>query len=213
MTGEVDCHDPGHLDSYSLCAWPRSEGPVGNEMTSGEARFKEIHRACSGPIDAYCRRRLSPELAKDAAADTFLIAWRKIDEAPPGSDALPWLYGIARGVVSNARRSSFRAGRLSRKVRSIGIPRDDSPDDVVVSRHESSQILIALDELGPSDQEVLRLSIWEELSGRDLAIALETSEEAARQRLSRAKGRLAASYNRLERRGWQRPVALERGVR
>ena len=181
-------------------------------MTSDEARFGELYRDCFRSVHAYCRRRTSADRAHDAAAETFLTAWRKIDEAPPGSDVLPWLYGIARGVVSNTRRSSFRARRLGRKMVSIGPPRQDWPDDVIVSRHETGQILIALDELSAGDQEVLRLSIWEELSGREVAIALETSEEAARQRLSRAKARLADAYDRLERRGWPRSVALEGGV-
>jgi len=182
-------------------------------MATSEERFGEMYRGCFRPVHAYCRRRTSADQANDAAAETFLTAWRKIDHAPLGSDALPWLYGIARGVISNTRRSSFRARRLGNKLASIGLPRKDSPADVIVMRHENSQILIALDNLSPDDQEVLRLSIWEELSGTEQAIALAISEEAARQRLSRAKRRLANSYNHLEAKGWPRSVALEGGAR
>jgi len=181
-------------------------------MTSGEARFDEIYEACFRPVHAYCRRRTSTERANDAAAEVFLIAWRKIDDAPAGSDALPWLYGIARGVVSNTRRSSFRAWRLDKKMVAIGPPREDSPDDLIVSQHESNQILNALDSLGADDQEILRLSIWEELSGSELAIALGVSEQTARQRVSRARKRLADSYNRLEGRTQARHGAIGEGV-
>lgn len=181
-------------------------------MDSGEARFGEIYRDCFRSVHVYCRRRTSADRANDAAAETFLAAWRKIDQAPLGSDALPWLYGIARGVVSNTHRSSFRARRLGKKLVSIGIPHDDLPDDVIVLRHENSQILVALENLNPGDREVLRLSIWEELSGSDVAIALAISEEAARQRLSRAKRRLADSYNSLEAEGRPRSGALGGGV-
>lgn len=181
-------------------------------MVSKQARFDELYRDYYRPVHAYCRRRTSAERANDATAETFLTAWRKIDNAPQDSGALPWLYGIARGVISNSRRSSFRIRRLGTKVASLRVLHDDSPGDVVATRHETGQILTALDHLSPADQEVLRLSMWEELSGAELAIALDISEEAARQRLSRAKRRLADSYNRFEINGWSRSVSLEGGV-
>ncbi|NNC79101.1 MAG: sigma-70 family RNA polymerase sigma factor [Acidimicrobiales bacterium] len=186
--------------------------PSGSPMTSSESRFGEMYQDHFRPVHAYCYRRTSSDRAKDAAAETFLTAWRKIDQAPHGSDALPWLYGIARGVVSNAHRSSFRAKRLGQKLASIGPPREDAPDDVIVMRHETSQILSALGDLSSDDQEVLRLSIWEELPGSDLAIALSISEEAARQRLSRAKKRLADSYNRLEATASNGSITVEGGA-
>lgn len=182
-------------------------------MASSEERFDGLYRDYYRPVHAYCRRRTSPQRANDATADTFLSAWRRIDQAPPHNEALPWLYGIARGVVSNARRSSFRSSRLSNKIAALRVLRNDSPDDAVATRHESKQILIALGQLSVGDQEVLRMSLWEELSGAELAIALGVSQEAARQRLSRATRRLADSYNRFEINGWPRVVALEGGVR
>lgn len=178
-------------------------------MRSTTTRFDEMYRDYFKPVHAYCRRRTSAETAGDATAETFLIAWRKIDLAPTDSQALPWLYGIARGVVSNTRRSSFRSRRLITKVATSGLSREEMPDDVIVEQHERSRIVLALQQLRPDDQEVLRLSLWEELSGAELSIALDVSEEAARQRLSRAKKRLADAYNDVESVEQRVVVALE----
>jgi RNA polymerase sigma-70 factor (ECF subfamily) len=51
---------------------------------------------------AHCRR----EVTEDIANETFLTAWRKLDEVPQ-DDPLPWLLGVAR----NHRLKQLAAGR------------------------------------------------------------------------------------------------------
>ncbi len=51
-------------------------------MTDDEARFVDIYRRFGKPIQAYCARRTSGSQVADAVADTFLVAWRRIDEVP-----------------------------------------------------------------------------------------------------------------------------------
>ncbi len=65
-------------------------------------------------------------------------------------------------------------------------------------RHEARQILEAMAQLKAAQQEVLRLSVWEGLSGSELAVALDVTVDAAKQRLSRARRELVEAYNRLE---------------
>lgn len=65
-------------------------------------------------------------------------------------------------------------------------------------------VVEALSRLSEADQEILRLSAWEGLSNREAAAALGISADAADQRLSRAKQRLARAYRRVETgRGWR----------
>jgi DNA-directed RNA polymerase specialized sigma24 family protein len=64
-------------------------------MTDDEARFVEIYRRYSKQIQAYCARRTPGSQVADAVADTFLVAWRRIDQVPEGEATLPWLYGVA----------------------------------------------------------------------------------------------------------------------
>jgi RNA polymerase sigma-70 factor, ECF subfamily len=58
-------------------------------------------------VRAYALRRASPDAAQDVVADTFLVVWRRLEDVP--ADALPWLYGIARRVLANQRRSADRS--------------------------------------------------------------------------------------------------------
>lgn len=134
----------------------------------------------------------------DATAEVFLVAWRRIDEVPVGGEALPWLYSVAYGVVSNIWRGISRREKLARKLESIGVESSPPPDDVVVMRQEAVEILKALKKLSRSDQEILRLSIWEELDSSSVALTLDVSRDAVNQRLSRARRRLANEYDRLK---------------
>lgn len=62
-------------------------------MTADEARFAVIYEAYFRHVYAYCHRRTGPDRADDAVSETFLAAWRKIDQVPDGPAVLPWLYG------------------------------------------------------------------------------------------------------------------------
>lgn len=53
-------------------------------------------------------------------------------------------------------------------------------------------VTVMLSRLEPSDAETLRLAYWEELTTRDLAVALACSPGAARVRLHRARKRAGA---------------------
>lgn len=142
----------------------------------------ERHRAA---VLAYARRRLVADLAEDVVAETFAIAWRKREEIP--SEALVWLYGIARGVVSNQRRSEARRRQLSDR---LALERDSAADDpagLVADRLELAHAFDALDE---SDRELLMLVAWEGLAAKQGAAVLGCSRAAFRVRLHRARKRL-----------------------
>ncbi len=61
----------------------------------------------------------------------------------------------------------------------------------VVRRSEDEEVLDALARLRPADREILRLSIWEELTNTEIAKVLEIEPHAVTMRLSRARDRLA----------------------
>ena len=61
----------------------------------------------------------------------------------------------------------------------------------------------ALGRLSPADQEVLRLTAWEDLGVDEVAVVLGCGSRAAAMRLHRARRRLRAEIDRL------RPPAAE----
>ena len=112
------------------------------------------------------------------------MAWRRLDELP--DPVLPWLYGVARRVLANEYRSQSRQDRLHERL--AGLAADEDED----LSAERIWVVEALHRLSDADQEVLRLSAWEDLSGADIAAVLNCSNNAAAVRLHRARQRLRA---------------------
>jgi RNA polymerase sigma-70 factor (ECF subfamily) len=135
-------------------------------------------------ILAYAKRRSSPADAEDIAAETFTIAWRKWNSAPPEA-IRPWLFGIARKVLANSRRGSRRQDRLAAKVTSLT---EQSTIDQPYGEHQD--VNQAMAGLRLADSEIIRLHCWEDLSISEIAIVLDCSPNAASIRLHRAKQRL-----------------------
>lgn len=133
---------------------------------------------------AYAARRSSPTDAEDIAAETFTIAWRKWSSAP--SDSIrPWLFGIARKVLANHRRSSRRQSRLAAKVTSVMETSVAPP-----AYGEHADVDQAMATLRFSDREIIRLHCWEDLAIPDIGVVLGCSANAAGIRLHRARHRL-----------------------
>jgi RNA polymerase sigma-70 factor, ECF subfamily len=145
-----------------------------------ERQFEESFRALAGHVYAYALRRAGPEVAQEVTAETFLIAWRRRDRLP--AEPLPWLYGIARRVLANERRSANRRTALAARV--AAQPLQPAP-------HERHGVIEALARLGERDREVLLLIAWEGLSTKEAAAAMGCSNTALAVRLHRARRRLA----------------------
>jgi RNA polymerase sigma factor (sigma-70 family) len=145
--------------------------------------FDDLYERHQRAILAYTLRR-TPSVpdAEDAAAETFVIAWRRRDGRP--DEPLPWLYAIARRVLANQRRAGDRRARLLQRVRS-------QPQDVPTpfTRGTEGPALVALRRLRPDDQELLRLVAWEGLGHAEIAVVLGISVNAVAIRLHRARRR------------------------
>jgi RNA polymerase sigma-70 factor (ECF subfamily) len=135
-------------------------------------------------------RRLPNADASDAVAEVFVIAWDKRDATRPPDILQPWLYGIARNVIRHAYRGNARRQRLSAKLGGIAPSAQLDPAQVVVQRSEDEAMIHSLSRLASSDQEILRLRAWEELTGPQIAEVLGISVAAAEKRISRAVDRL-----------------------
>jgi RNA polymerase sigma-70 factor (ECF subfamily) len=160
-----------------------------------EAAFRRIYDAHYRYVVAYARRRLDEQDAQDVVADTFLVAWRRIEDVPEGPDALPWLYAVARRTVAQAHRSRGRRlrliGRLTR-VPGHGQQLAFEPAEDHIAIHQ------AMATLRFKDQELLRLAEWEDLGPKQLAVVLGCSPNAASIRLHRAHRRLERALQAIE---------------
>lgn len=154
--------------------------------------FVELYESNYHSIRNYCLRRLEPQDAEDAVSEVFAAAWRRFESMPAGLEPRLWLYGVARNTVNNFRRSARRRERLWSKVSSLRPRHSHLPE------HHLNEVLIeALARLSERDQEIIRLRVWEDLSGGQVAAVLGISRPAANTRLHRAAKRMIAEVERL----------------
>lgn len=150
------------------------------------ARFEALYRAHAGAVRAYARRRSDAATADDVVADVFLTAWRRLAEVP--DDALPWLFGIARRVLANRRRSEARSAALHQRLATL-TPRILVDEQSVISL--DPKLAAALGGLGDRDREILLLVAWDGLEPARAARALGINARTFAVRLHRARRRLA----------------------
>ena len=134
---------------------------------------------------AYARRRVGPQDAPDVVAETFLAAWRRREAIP--SDPLPWLYAVARNVISNSRRAERRRDALRDR---LAIVRPGGGDDPSRQVAERADVLSAIQQLPPMEREALMLVTWEDLEPHRAAAALGCSAATLRVRLHRGRRKL-----------------------
>ncbi|MDP9226354.1 MAG: sigma-70 family RNA polymerase sigma factor [Actinomycetota bacterium] len=153
------------------------------------ADFEQLFRETRTDLLAYIMRR-SPnaEDAADMLAETYLIAWRKLDTIPTGERARLWLFGVARNLLLKgaSRRRSHHAlvERLAGELRSA------HPAHAPIEDERSAALRAALAALPERDREILMLTAWEGLTPRQIAAVMGTPVNLVRVRLHRARTRL-----------------------
>ena len=159
-----------------------------------ETRFATLFAEAYPALQRYARYRgLRGADADDLVAETLTVAWRRLDDVPD-DDPIPWLFAVARNLWRNDRRRDGRRRRIAAELPlDIGGPEParaaappDEPDDLAASR-----IGRALATLPDTDQEVLRLIVWDGLTAAQAGVVLGCRAGAVRVRLHRARARLA----------------------
>lgn len=152
--------------------------------------FEALYSRNYGRVLSYCARRLPRAEALDAAADVFVIAWRKFPSVPAGPAEKAWLYGTAYRVVSNRWRSAKRQLALTDRMAGLQQAMSGGADEPMLRRAEEQSVLAALDALPVTEREVILLGAWEGLSAIEIAEVLGIKPAAVRKRRERARRRL-----------------------
>ncbi len=129
-------------------------------------------------------------LSQDLAQETFITAWRKLPDLRERDKFKPWLCGIARNLIANARR------RHGRRATEGAIPMAEVPDrvdqlpspsDQAMRGEEAELVWQSLEAIPENYREPLILFYREEQSVERVAAALDLSPDAVKQRLSRGR--------------------------
>ena len=134
----------------------------------------------------------------DAVAETFAVAWRRIEDVPRGEAERSWLYAVAYRVLANQRRGNARRGRLEDKLTTIAPSLGTDPADQLVRSEEDQLVIDAMAALRSEDRELLQLVTWEEHPRDQVAAMFGISRSTLDQRIHRALKRLRKAYARLE---------------
>lgn len=171
-------------------------------MSLSEAAFEALYRAQAPRVLAYLNRRVAPQDAPDLLAETFLVAWRRRDAVPPGDQAIPWLFVVARNLVlaDHRRRTDHPAVVDAHLIDAgaLGPARADAArESASTGEATTERVRAALAELGDLDRELVLLTVWDGLTPSQAAVVVGLSAVNARVRLHRARGRLSGRLRSL----------------
>jgi RNA polymerase sigma-70 factor (ECF subfamily) len=161
-------------------------GPRG--ARGDEPRFEQLYWRNHRDLLAFIRRRVPLDAAEDVLAETFVVAWRRLEDIPDEERA--WLFGVARNVIRNAYRAEARQRALHVRV-ADEVERTASDvgrfDDAIASR---ADLVSSWNQLSETEQEVIALVAWDGLSNGEAAQVVGVTTSAFAVRLFRARRRL-----------------------
>ena len=148
------------------------------------------------------RRHLSPVIAtgyaltgdfsrsEDLAQEVFLTAWQRMRDLREPGKLRSWLCAIARNVAYAVYRRESKDALLkaSNVEESAGVPHPaKNPAELAAQKERQRQVWAAIEQIPENYRVPLVLYYHEGQSAREVADALDLTEEAVRQRLSRAR--------------------------
>jgi RNA polymerase sigma-70 factor (ECF subfamily) len=143
----------------------------------------------------------SPAVVEDIAQEVFLVVHRRLTEFEGRSSIKTWLFGIARRVMHDHRRSARRKNPPSEDP-SEGTDVNSLHDtqhlpDAAAAAAEATRLLYALlDELDDEKREVFILAELEQIPAQEIATALGISVNTVSSRLRLARAAFNASLAR-----------------
>jgi RNA polymerase sigma-70 factor, ECF subfamily len=137
------------------------------------ARLIDLH---GDELLAHARRLAGPDAAEDVVQDALLRALRAYPRLRHGDHLRAWLYRI----TTNAAMDRFRAARREVPVADAGV------NEVAADPESLDGFEALIDPLPDRARTTLRLRFVDDLEYDAIAVRLDITPEAARQRVSHA---------------------------
>lgn len=136
---------------------------------------------------------------RDSAADltqaTFTSFWGSLFTGDPNVDARIWLFGVGRNHWRNTCRTKRRRGAAAseelNESKLGATPASENPDQAAAAAECAQEVRRAVATLSADVREALTLRYWQDCSYDEIALVLQITPEAARQRVFQGRKRLA----------------------
>ena len=151
-----------------------------------------------------CKNVGSKQAAEDIVSDTFLTAIEKLGELRCADAFGSWLYSIAynkclRYLNSESGIARFESEEMLDSTIENALLNEPVklPSDYIENEQTRQQLRDAIDSLKPEMRSAVIMYYFEEMSVSDVAKALGLKENAAKQRLFRARKKLSEKLKKL----------------
>jgi len=160
------------------------------------AAFEEVVAKYQGAVVAVAFSQCGDfGASQDIAQETFLAAWSSREQLRDPEKLFSWLCSIARRLAAGVYRSRAQHRAVSIAEGSDPFGQEEEPIDSLISREEEELVWNAISELPESYREPLVLFYQESRSVQQIAMSLDISIDAAKQRLSRGRDMLRNSMS------------------
>lgn len=177
-----------------------------------KAAFDRLVGALEGQLRGFLLRRVGPNAVDDLLQDVWLACWVGLSKFDRRSGFKTWLYGIALHKCTDHYRALNRSAAASASVTQAadlcasGSGVDfQSPEQLYAQAELRDVVRVLLDTLPPTQQEVVELYYYAELTLPEIAAALKRNLNTVKYQFYRAHDQVARG---LERAGEPFPGAI-----
>jgi RNA polymerase sigma-70 factor, ECF subfamily len=177
--------------------------------------FAGLVTAYQVPVFNLALRMLgSPAEAEDAAQETFLRAYTKLETYDATRKFSSWLLSIASHYcVDKLRRREYKTTSVEEVEAWHWVPDETPrPEEQLLDKEQLRHIQRLLAQLPADYRLVIVLRYWQDLSYEEIAEMTHTTESAVKSRLHRARQMLAVRMNQEERAATSAKKNVERRV-
>jgi RNA polymerase sigma-70 factor (ECF subfamily) len=157
--------------------------------------FSKLVQAYQIPVYNLTYRMLgNAQEAEDAAQETFLRAYKRLNTYLPDKKFSNWILSIASHYcIDLLRRRRYQWLSLDDDPVMAWLASDEEqPDDAALRIEQAERVRALLERLDPSYRAPLVLRYWHDLSYKEIASMLDLTEPAVKTRLHRARLQMAA---------------------
>jgi RNA polymerase sigma-70 factor (ECF subfamily) len=167
---------------------------IAHARQGDDQAFSQLVEAYQRPVFNVCYRMLGdPAEAEDAAQETFIRAYTRLDSYDPQRKFSSWLLSIASHYcIDRLRRRRFNLVSWDDLPPWRWLPDSDPQPEEIALRHEAQRHAQTLLNKLPSDyRAAVVLRYWHDLSYEEIAEALDSTLAAIKSRLFRARQMMA----------------------